>query len=125
MILASDLGGGKTALVKAIVKGAGSKDHVTSPSYTISNNYQAKSLSIHHYDFYRLQDAGIIKQSISEDLVDPEAVVIVEWADVIENDLPEDRLTIAIQVVDNESRILDVTAPEKFGYIIDSLRAVE
>lgn len=123
MILVSDLGGGKTALIKSIVKGAGSEDDVTSPSFTISNQYSAGSLKLHHYDFYRLDEPGIMRSELAEILADPEAVVMIEWGDVIEDVLPTDTVKIVIQVIDQNSRKFRISAPEKFSYLTESLSA--
>ncbi|MBX4191001.1 tRNA (adenosine(37)-N6)-threonylcarbamoyltransferase complex ATPase subunit type 1 TsaE, partial [Candidatus Saccharibacteria bacterium] len=54
--LRSDLGGGKTTFVRGLAAGAGSKANVTSPTFTLSRLYPAKNFSIHHFDFYRLND---------------------------------------------------------------------
>src|ERR1700722_299415 len=64
--LSSDLGGGKTALVKGLANGAGSQDLVSSPSFTICNQYNTPKFVIYHFDFYRLSDPGIIARELSE-----------------------------------------------------------
>src|ERR1700679_221405 len=78
--LASDLGGGKTTFVRGLAQGAGSGDTVSSPSFTLTNQYEAGDLTIYHFDFYRLLEAGIVRDELAEVLADPQAVVVVEWA---------------------------------------------
>ncbi len=78
--LSADLGGGKTTLTKGIAVGTGSGDIVSSPTFTISNQYQGDTLVVHHYDFYRLDQIGIMKDEIVEAMSDPGVVSIVEWA---------------------------------------------
>ena len=63
--LVSDLGGGKTAFVSGLAKGMGSRDSVSSPSFTLSNVYQADNISLHHFDFYRLSDPGILRDELA------------------------------------------------------------
>src|SRR3989344_5721785 len=68
--LVSDLGGGKTTFVRGLAKGMGSRDHVSSPTFTICNTYKVKSKSSHaaqelwHFDFYRLHEAGLIEHEL-------------------------------------------------------------
>lgn len=100
--LRSDLGGGKTTFVRGLVRGAGSQDHVVSPTFTLNRIYRAKNLSIYHYDFYRLDDAGILADQLAEAVNDDQSVVIVEWAGIVENVLPPDRLSIELQPTAND-----------------------
>jgi len=115
--LRSDLGGGKTTLVRGIARGAGSSDNVASPSFTISREYQADKLAIHHYDFYRLGEAGLMSQELADVLSDPQAVVIVEWAGVVDDVLPEERAVIQITTTGDESRQLEITLPQAYDYL--------
>jgi len=115
--LRSDLGGGKTTLVRGVARGAGSSDTVASPSFTISREYRAGKLTIHHYDFYRLGEAGLMSQELADVLSDPQAVVIVEWADVVDDVLPDERTIIHITAIGDESRQFDVTLPEAYTYL--------
>ncbi|HET7827727.1 MAG TPA: tRNA (adenosine(37)-N6)-threonylcarbamoyltransferase complex ATPase subunit type 1 TsaE [Candidatus Saccharimonadales bacterium] len=91
--LRSDLGGGKTTFVRGLAKGAGSQARVSSPTFTLSRIYQAKGLQIHHFDFYRLTDPGILASQLAEAVQD-QNVVVVEWADIVKDVLADDRLTI-------------------------------
>lgn len=102
--LVSDLGGGKTAFVRGLAKGMGSTDKVHSPSFTLSNQYKANGLTLYHFDFYRLDEPGIMRDELTEIISDPTAVVAVEWADIIEDVLPAQRLTIRIKTTGENSR---------------------
>ena len=115
--LASDLGGGKTTFVRGLAEGFGSRDAVSSPSFTISQVYEAGEKSLHHYDFYRLPDAGLMQQELAEVLADPRAVVVVEWAGAVENILPADRLAISITVHGENERRFSIVVPEKYEYL--------
>jgi tRNA threonylcarbamoyladenosine biosynthesis protein TsaE len=63
-------------------------------------------LELHHYDLYRLGETGVVGDELAEDLTDPHLVTVIEWAGIIEHDLPADRLTITIEVTGDEDRTL-------------------
>ena len=115
--LVSDLGGGKTTFTRGLVRGAGSPDRVASPTFTVVRQYDAPKLNIFHFDFYRLDDPGIIVDELREYLSDPWTVVIVEWSDVVREVLPKDRTTITISAVGETERIIDCTFSPKFSYL--------
>lgn len=119
--LSSDLGGGKTTLTRGIARGAGSVNQVASPTFTVSKLYDAGQLHIHHFDFYRLAEAGIMSQELAELLEDPTNIIIVEWSDVVQSVLPADRLTIAIQRIKSgeDHRRFVVTYPSSMAYITE------
>lgn len=126
--LVSDLGGGKTTLTKGIVDGIGSADLVSSPTFTISNIYKGDKLTVHHYDFYRLGELGLMNEELQETLDDPTAVTIIEWAGEASSRLPKDRLIrIVINPVkaDENQRTIEVEFPdtlaEKFKTIEENL----
>jgi tRNA threonylcarbamoyladenosine biosynthesis protein TsaE len=116
--LVGDLGSGKTAFVKGVARGAGSKDKVTSPTFTLSQVYKAKNFQLHHFDFYRLGEPGIMATELAEVIDDKNNVVIVEWANVAEKVLPKDRLTIKISATGENSRHFEFIYPEKLNYLI-------
>jgi tRNA threonylcarbamoyladenosine biosynthesis protein TsaE len=122
--LHSDLGGGKTTFVIGLARGAGSKDRVSSPTFTLSRIYQAKKFEIHHFDFYRLDDPGILRDQLAESLDNPKAVTVVEWADIVKDVLPEDRLSIEFKPVANssEERQITISYPEAQTKLITQLK---
>ncbi len=117
--LISDLGGGKTTLVRGIAAGAGSKDKVSSPTFTLSKVYGAKTFQIIHYDFYRLQDPGLMEYELAEALSDTHAVLIVEWANIVQDVLPKERLIIRISAKGEFVRQLDFEATEHTKYLLE------
>lgn len=119
--LVSDLGGGKTTFVRGLVRGLGSSDKVASPTFTISKRYDAHDLEVHHFDFYRLHEAGIIADELAEVAGDPKAVVVVEWADVVQHVLPGDRLAIVIKQTPSGSRQLTCSYPESLQYAMEGV----
>ena len=119
--LISDVGGGKTTLTRGIAKGAGSNDHVASPTFTISHIYKTPKFEIHHFDFYRLHEAGLIQHELNDVIQDPKCVVIVEWSDVVAHVLPEKRVKILITTIDETKRELEITCPEDMKYLLSDL----
>jgi tRNA threonylcarbamoyladenosine biosynthesis protein TsaE len=115
--LRSDLGGGKTTLVRGIARGARSQDAVGSPSFTISREYVCPDFVIHHYDFYRLAEPGIMADELHDVMSDGQAVVIVEWADVAEHVLPAERTIVRIAATGDDSRDIIITLPEALHYL--------
>jgi len=124
IVLSSDLGGGKTTFVRGLARGAGSADHVASPTFTISKMYKVpRGMEIHHFDFYRLQEAGIMRDELAELVADPKVVVVVEWSDLVENVLPDERLTIRLSsVAESETtRTVTITSPASLAYLTEGL----
>ena len=120
--LVSDLGGGKTTFVRGLAKGAGSKDKVASPTFTISKVYDTDGFEIHHFDFYRLQEAGIVADELSEVVGDPHVVVVVEWADVVQHVLPDDHLTISFRQTPTGDREVTFKAPADLDYLLKAVQ---
>lgn len=107
--LIGDVGAGKTTLVKGIATGLDINEPVQSPTFTISRLYDGRNdMRLAHYDFYRLRDAGIMNDEIDEVIRDPRTITIVEWGGAVAGVLPDDRLTITISPLGEESRRLVV-----------------
>ena len=107
--LIGDVGAGKTTLTKGIATGLGIDEDVQSPSFTISRVYEARdNLRMVHYDFYRLKDAGIMRDELSETMSDSENITIIEWSGIVDGVLPGDRLTINIQSPTETSRQIEI-----------------
>ena len=108
--LIGDVGAGKTTFVKGLAKGLGIDENVQSPSFTISQVYEnAAGVRLHHYDFYRLADAGIMKNELEEAMDDESIVTIIEWADTVSDVLPKDHLVIKITSPTEDSRQLVIS----------------
>lgn len=102
--LAADVGGGKTEFIRGMATGMGSRDVVASPTFTISRIYNGANCVLHHFDFYRLDDPGLIRAELAESLADASIAVAVEWSDVIEDVLPASRLRVELHVHGRTSR---------------------
>ena len=110
IVLVGDVGAGKTTFTKGLAKGLLIDEDIQSPSFTISRNYEARDgIVLAHYDFYRLNDAGIMANELHESIHDPAMVTIIEWADIVEGVLSEDRMTIVFEPKSENERTLTVT----------------
>ena len=119
--LIGDIGAGKTVLTRGIALGLKVTGVVQSPSFTINRRYDGRNgLSLAHYDFYRLDDAGLMRRELAETLSDVKAITIIEWSDVISDILPTDRLSIKITSPSETTRQLDITSG---GEVSDKLVA--
>ncbi|MBO4855291.1 tRNA (adenosine(37)-N6)-threonylcarbamoyltransferase complex ATPase subunit type 1 TsaE [Candidatus Saccharibacteria bacterium] len=104
--LLGDVGTGKTTLVRGIAQGLGVKEDVTSPSFTISKEYQGQKYRLVHYDFYRLGDPGIMSEDLAEAIADQNTITIIEWGNTVQNVLPKERKIIDIKYIDENTREL-------------------
>lgn len=115
--LVGDVGAGKTTFVKGLATGLAVLDDVQSPSFTISRVYDARDgIQLAHYDFYRLNDAGIMADELRELVHDPLTVTVIEWADIVENVLPQGRLTLKFTAPSETKRVIEI-AEELSGAI--------
>ena len=100
------LGMGKTAFTRGLAKGLGYKGRVTSPTFTIVNEYEGGRLPLFHFDMYRLSGSDELFEIGWEDYLERGGVCAVEWSEIAPAAMPEDTLTVAIErVSDNERRI--------------------
>jgi len=104
--LIGDIGVGKTTFAQGLALGLGISGTVNSPSFTIMKSYQTPNgLTLNHYDFYRLDDAGIMKSEITESINNDKAITVVEWAKDVAGVLPTNRKIIEIKyLTDSEGR---------------------
>jgi len=120
--LVSDVGGGKTTFVKGLAKGLDINEVVQSPTFTISRLYNARDgLELHHFDFYRLNEAGVVAAELAESLAQTNAIVAVEWGDIVHDVLPKDHITLQIKNIGEHERRLVFTIPASFEYIAEAL----
>lgn len=107
--LIGDVGTGKTTFVRGFANGLGLKESITSPSFTISKSYALpNNRTLIHYDFYRLNNPGIMKAELEESLSDKNNIIVIEWADSVANVLPNNRIQINIAYDENDSRKIEI-----------------
>lgn len=107
--LIGDVGAGKTTFVKGLAKGLSISEVVQSPSFTLFVRYETPDgRSLHHYDFYRLDEPGVVAYDLSESLSDNSAITVVEWADTVAHVLPDRHVTVRITTLSETSRELSI-----------------
>ncbi len=124
--LSGDLGAGKTAFTKGIGKGLEIEEHVTSPTYTIINEYEGR-IPLYHFDVYRLESVEEMYELGYEEYFYGDGSIVVEWADNVKEIIPNERLWITIlKTKDDDSReiILEPTG-EIYSNIVKELENSE
>jgi tRNA threonylcarbamoyladenosine biosynthesis protein TsaE len=111
LLLVGDLGAGKTAFVQGLAAALGSPDPVTSPSFTLAQRYGGGRLTVHHLDAFRLESPEEAADLGLDELLDDDAVTVIEWGDRLRGLLPADRLEIAFRFGDaDDERLLELEA---------------
>ena len=118
--LVGDVGMGKTTFTRGLASGLGIETPITSPSFTISKRYaflipqgtnQSSTGELIHYDFYRLDDPGIMRDEIAEALRDQNSVLVVEWGGDVADLLPETKNRLEFTLNDDGSREIQIAGP--------------
>ena len=107
LTLEGDLGAGKTTFTKGLASGLGIKKNVNSPTFTIIKEYKGGRLPLYHMDVYRVEDAD--EDLGFDEYFHGDGITVVEWAHLIEDQLPSDRLDIQIFYVDDSTRKITMT----------------
>ena len=102
-----DLGAGKTAFTRGLARGLGSSEMVTSPTYTIVNEYLGGRMPLFHFDMYRLASSDDLWDIGWEDYLDRNGVCAVEWSENVE-DAMEDAISITIEKLGEDSRRITI-----------------
>ncbi len=104
--LEGDLGSGKTLFTKGFAASLEVEETITSPSYNIIKEYYSGEMPLYHMDVYRLEkDADSIGLT---DYFDRDGIVVIEWADLISQYLPDERLEIKFSVLDENRRLIKI-----------------
>lgn len=103
--LTGDLGAGKTTFTKSLALALGITQPVTSPTFTLMNEYQGTKLKLYHFDMYRIEDPSeILETGINEFFGNRDAVCVIEWAENIKSLLPKKLQNIKIIKLGETSR---------------------
>jgi tRNA threonylcarbamoyladenosine biosynthesis protein TsaE len=94
--LNGDLGAGKTHFTKGIAKGLGIEDIITSPTFTIVNEYEQGRLKLYHFDVYRVNDPDEIAAIGFDEYIFDKGVSVIEWSNYIEELIPQQRIEVII-----------------------------
>ena len=109
-----DLGAGKTAFTRGLARGLGSEEMVTSPTYTIVNEYLGGRLPLFHFDMYRLASSDDLWDIGWEDYLDRNGVCAVEWSENVA-DAMEDPISITIEKLGEDSRRITIEGGVSFA----------
>ena len=107
-----DLGAGKTAFTRGLARGLGCTQQVTSPTYTIVNEYLGGRLPLFHFDMYRLRSSDDLFDIGWDDYLDRQGVCAVEWSENVA-DAMEDPVTVTIEKIGENARRITIERSEK------------
>lgn len=121
--LSGELGAGKTTFVKALARGLGiPEDDVSSPSYTLVNEYNGR-IPMYHFDLYRLEGADDVDDLGFDEYMEGDGLAVVEWADLAPQILPSEYIEIKIMISGEESRDLELKGiGERYVKIVERLK---
>ncbi|QEC77312.1 tRNA (adenosine(37)-N6)-threonylcarbamoyltransferase complex ATPase subunit type 1 TsaE [Mucilaginibacter ginsenosidivorax] len=103
-----DMGAGKTTLIKELCKALGTTDNISSPTFSIVNEYHTAKDKIYHFDFYRLKDQTEALDMGYEEYFYAGAWCFIEWPEKIPDLLPEHYSNITIKVLDDGARLVSI-----------------
>lgn len=111
IVLIGDIGAGKTTFTKGLARAMGISEDVQSPTFTVSRVYEtAQGVTLAHYDFYRLNDPGIMRAELMEAMHDPTTATIIEWSEIVADVLPTDSLRMILTATDEDTRTVEFVA---------------
>ena len=108
-----DLGAGKTTFTKGIAQGLGISAQITSPTYTIVNEYETGASQLIHFDMYRLHSADDLFEIGWEDYLQRGAILALEWSERVEEIFPPHTVRVSIEKDGDTRRIITITGIEE------------
>jgi tRNA threonylcarbamoyladenosine biosynthesis protein TsaE len=110
VLLAGELGSGKTVFTQGLAEGLEVRELVTSPTFTLVHRYDGR-VPLFHLDVYRLERVGELADLGIDELLDADGVVVVEWGDVVAAEMPADRLEVRFAFGDDDDdRTIELSA---------------
>lgn len=113
------MGAGKTTMTRGLTLGLGLGDTAFSPTFALVNEYRGEGLTLYHFDMYRIGSALDLETTGFFDYIDDESVLAVEWSENIEEELPEERIIVTLERVDDDTRKITIDGDERFAHLSD------
>ena len=104
ILLKGELGTGKTTLIKSILKNLGIEENITSPTFSIVNQYSTSNLLINHFDLYRVKSLKELDVIGFEEYLDNEGISFIEWPEIAMSKISYNYIEIYIKFIDEKSR---------------------
>lgn len=108
------LGAGKTTFTRGLAMGLGMDDNVTSPTFSLVNEYHSRDISLYHFDMYRIMGADDLETTGFYDYSTDDSVFAIEWSENISEELPDNAVIINIERIDDNTRRITVKGDERF-----------
>jgi len=108
-IFEGDMGAGKTTFIKNFCKHLGIEDVVSSPTYSIVNEYESPDGPVFHFDFYRIKDIREAYDLGYEEYFYGGGICLIEWPERVEELLPENHIKVEIKVLDEDRRLFELS----------------
>ena len=113
LALTGDLGAGKTAFTRGLAAGLGVRRDILSPTFTILRQYTDGRLPLYHFDVYRIGSEDELEDTGFFDAAHADGITVCEWADLIEEAIPEERIDVHITAQDDGSRVIEIAGLER------------
>ena len=121
ILLVGDLGAGKTKFTEGLLSFWNLQDEISSPTFTIVNEYNTQNINIYHFDVYRIGSSDEMYDIGYDDYINGEGVCIIEWANLIEDILPDECLYIELKYKDMSREMILNPVGEKYEKIVEEL----
>ncbi|SHH36152.1 tRNA (adenosine(37)-N6)-threonylcarbamoyltransferase complex ATPase subunit type 1 TsaE [Tepidibacter thalassicus] len=118
--LIGDLGAGKTTITQSIAKGLGVDDYITSPTFTIVNEYEGR-VPLYHFDVYRISSSEEMYEIGFEEYIYGQGVCIIEWANLIEDILPDNYLKLELNYKEDGREMILIPFGQEYEKIVKEL----
>lgn len=109
------LGAGKTTFTRGLAMGLGLEDNVSSPTFSLVNEYHGENICLYHFDMYRIMGADDLETTGFYDYPLEDGVFAIEWSENIFDELPENTIYIHIKPLEGDVRIITVKGDERFA----------